>query len=497
MKLGTRLSERIAPAPSSALLDPIEWIEQRLGERPWSKQAEIARSVVTNRYTAVPSGHGIGKSYIAARLACWWIATHPPGEAFAVTTAPTGPQVEAILWREIGRAHAKGGLPGRVTGGAVPQWKLGAEMVAIGRKPQDLVDPEQAAAAFQGIHARYLLVILDEAAGINPWLWDAVDSLVTNEFARVLAIGNPTDPASQFAKVCDPGSGWNVLPVSVFDTPTFTGERVPRDLLELLPSERWVDERRKRWGEGSPLFTSKVLGRFPEVSEDMLISPQLVREAQDLELPGTGKGQLGVDVARAGSDETVCYINREGRVRLVHRARGQDTMRTAGAVSRILKSRQDTSATIDIVGLGAGVFDRLREQGLSVRAFQGSERATQPERFVNRRAESYWRLRELFQRGAIDLDRDDEELASQLLSIRWFLDSRGRTQIESKDDMRRRGLPSPDRADAVAMAVGLGGSTTIGVSAARRPDPLAGFLNEYDELGRSATSAAEIWTEEW
>jgi hypothetical protein len=455
VRLGTELSERLSPAPAAATLDPIGWIEERLGEKPWSKQREIAQSIVDHRYTAVPSGHGIGKSYLGARLAAWWIATHAIGDAFVVTTAPTGPQVEAVVWREISRAHAKGGLPGRITAGAVPMWKVGAEMVAYGRKPQDLLDPEQAAAAFQGIHARFVLVILDEAAGISPWLWDAVDSLVTNRNGRVLAIGNPTDPASEFAKKCAPGSGWHVLPVSVFDTPTFTGERATRELLELLPSAEWVEERKRRWGEASPLYIAKVLGRFPGEAEDLLITPAMVREAQDQELPGDGAARVGVDVARAGSDETVGYVNRGGRVRIVHQARGADTMRTTGAVAQLLKANpEDMQAVVDIVGVGAGVFDRLREQGLAVLQFQASERAGQPERFANRRAESYWLLREAFRSGEIDLDPDDEELASQLQSIRWFVNSRGQTQIESKDDMRKRGLPSPDRADAVAMSIG-------------------------------------------
>jgi hypothetical protein len=451
--LGTKLSERMSPKAGAATTDPVTWIEDKLGERPWSKQREIAEAVVSNRHVAVPSGHGIGKSYIGSRLTAWWIDSHPPGEAFVVTTAPTGPQVEAILWREIGRAHRKGNLTGRITGGAVPAWKIHSEIVAYGRKPQDLQDPEQAAAAFQGIHARFVLVILDEAAGINPWLWDAADSLVTNENSRFLAIGNPTDPASEFAKVCEPGSGWEVIPVSVFDTPAFTGERASRELLELLPSETWVEERKRRWGEDTPLYVAKVLGEFPEESEDRLITPAMVREAQERELPGEGIAKAGVDVARAGSDESVAYVNRGGKARLVHRARGQDTMRTAGAVAKLLKANPQMSAAIDIVGLGAGVYDRLREQGLSVIAFQASEKATQPERFKNRRAESYWWLRELFKAGALDLDPEDEELASQLLSIRWFTDSSGRTQIESKADMKKRGLPSPDRADALAMAI--------------------------------------------
>jgi hypothetical protein len=139
------------PQPASPYVaDPVGWVRDRLREHLWSKQAEIASSVVGHRYTAVQSCHDAGKSFLAARLTAWWLDVHPAGEAFVVTTAPTAPQVSAILWREIGKAHKKGRLTGRITGGSVPEWKLDdGEIIAYGRKPADYDQ-----AAFQGIHAR-------------------------------------------------------------------------------------------------------------------------------------------------------------------------------------------------------------------------------------------------------------------------------------------------------------------------------------------------------
>jgi hypothetical protein len=174
-----------------------------------------------------------------SRLALWWIDVHPPGEAFVVTTAPTTAQVEAILWRYIGAAHRKAELPGRVTLDA--KWYIGQELVGYGRKPADYDQ-----AAFQGIHALHPFVLVDEACGVPKSSFDAVDSLATNANARVLASGNPDDPASHFAQVCKPSSGWHVITVSAFDTPAYTGEKVPEDLLPLLVSPEWVEERKLR-----------------------------------------------------------------------------------------------------------------------------------------------------------------------------------------------------------------------------------------------------------
>jgi hypothetical protein len=105
-----------------------------------------------------------------------------------------------------------------------------------------------------------------------------------------------------------------------------------------------------------------------------------------------------------------------------------------------------------VVGVGAGVYDRLIELGLPVTPYNGGEAPFDNERFVNARAEDYWNLRELFENGEIDIDELDDKLAAQLGSIKWGVDSRGRIRIESKDDMRKRGMPSPDRADTGAMA---------------------------------------------
>lgn len=445
--------EAIDPTPDPYLDDPVAWTMEKRGAHVWSKQAEVMNSVVENRFTAVRSAHGTGKSWTAADLIAWWIDVHPPGEAFVVSSAPTGAQVEAILWREITAAHARMDLPGHIAHGGFPKWMIGKEIVGYGRKPTDYADPNKAMQAFQGIHAKYVLVILDEACGIPKWLWDATDTLVTNDYSRVLAIGNPDDPASHFATVSQPGSGWNEIRISAFDLPWATGEEVPAYLHDVLTGEMWVREREKRWGLGSPLYTSKVLGEFPEVEDDTLISPTLIRLAREREVAGIELGAFGGDVARQGPDETCVYRNRGGEFRLVYTASKQNTMRTAGAFAQIIRKHGNTVPFImDLIGIGAGVYDRLKEQGLNVTGFDAGGAAYDSTRFINRRAEAYWGLREMFENGEADLDPQDDDLASQLQSVKWFLDSRGRIGIESKKDMKKRGLPSPDRADACMMS---------------------------------------------
>ena len=424
--------------------DPAAWARERLGAHLWSKQTEIASSVATHRRTAVKSCHGIGKSWTAGMLAAWWIDVHPQGEAMVVWTAPTYKQVNAVLGEEIRKQHRAGDLPGTVT--LNNEWKIDDVLVGMGRKPADTNEH-----AFQGIHRRYVLVIIDEACGVPQQLFTAAEAITTNADCRILAIGNPDDPNTQFGDVCKPGSTWNVLGVNAFDSPNFTGETVPDELRHLLPTPAWVDDARRNWGEDSPLFISKVLGEFPESSENTLIPASWIVAAQNRELPAEGTRTIGVDVARFGTDKTILATRTGPVFRIVKTLTHSATTATAGEVVNLMRTHRGT-AHVDGVGVGGGVVDMLRAAGVPVADLQAGSGATDSERFKNARAEWYWGLRERFEAGDIDLDPADDELASQLASIQFSYTARGQIILESKDDMAKRGLPSPDRADALMLA---------------------------------------------
>lgn len=464
-------------APSEYASDPVGWVRDVLGEYLWSKQVEIMHSVLHNRYTAVQSCHGAGKSFVTSRIVAWWLATKPLGQAYAVTTAPTAAQVSSILWREIRRAHRKGALTGYITGGTVPKWKLadGSE-IGIGRKP---ADHDQA--AFQGLHDRYLLAAIDEASGVPRSLFDAVDSLATNEMCRVIAIGNPDDPASHFAKICEPGSGWNVIRIDALESPLFTEEacaeypelaalmesleipysteEIPEDMKPMLVSPLWVSERIKRWGVTSPIFEAKVRGSFPEIGEDILITPKMIREAQLRELVPINYKVMGVDVARFGSDRTVLGV-RSGPVFRVHGDYSKlDTIETSQKVVDLANKQRPNEIRVDGVGIGGGVVDQLNasealsRSGVDIIDMQAGAgpMGIDQHLFHNARAEWYWDLRTRFENGLIDIDPDDDELAAQLGALRYKYTDKGKIIIESKDDLKKRGLPSPDRADVLML----------------------------------------------
>jgi hypothetical protein len=444
------------PAPNPYMDDPVGWVHHVAESETWSKQDDIYRSVRDNRYTAVKSCHGPGKSYTGANVVAWWLDTRP--DPFAITSAPTSHQVRTILWREIRRSKKAASMPGKISQGQVPEWKIADEIVAFGRKPADYLDPMEAAAAFQGIHALNLLVVLDEGSGIPDWLADACENLITNENSRLLIIGNPDNPISYFAKAFRPGSGFNKIKISAFDTPAYTGEPVSEELSKKLTSKIWVEERKKRWGTGSPLYKSKVLAEFPDITDDTVFTPKMLSDAvtNDLSRRATNeKGRYGFDIARLGADETVVYHNRAGYIRQVGRWSKLDTMETVGRFRRLNKGLPQSAipAVVDVNGLGAGVFDRLRELEYPVIPFNGGEKPFNPMKYKNRRAEAYWDARTMFEEGLIDIEELDEDLQAELLEVHFKTTSTGLTQLEAKEDIAQRLGRSPDRADAFIMSL--------------------------------------------
>lgn len=437
--------------------DPVRWVHERLKQTVWSKQAEIMEAVRDNRRVAVRSGHGVGKSWTAALVAAWWLDVHPPGTAFVVTTAPTGAQVKAILWRYIRKLHSAGRLTGRVN---QTEWHIADEMVAFGRKPADHDE-----AAFQGIHARYVLVIIDEACGIPEALWIAADALTTNPDCRLFAIGNPDNPTSHFRKVCTPGSGWVTIGISAFDSPNLTGEHVPIDVAAALVGRDWVEEKLREWGEDNPIYRSKVLGEFTKDGTHQVVRssdvatcrigpPTRVRTA-DL-----APVELGVDVG-GGGDETVVRERRGPRAGREWRAHTDRPEQLAPLVLQAIKETGATSCKIDSIGIGFGVIGELRnmaDRGLHdchIVAVNVAEKASDPDKYANLRAELWWEVgRGLSERQGWDLSAMDnpDTTVAQLLEPQWSVDAQGRIKVEPKDDVIKRLGRSPDNADALLLA---------------------------------------------
>ena len=436
--------------------DPVWFTENILGVKPWGKQKDVLRAVARHNRVSVRSCSSAGKSKVASCVICWFAYNF---DNFAViTTAPTWRQVEDILWREVAICHNHSRVR---LGGFLTKTKLAIsdKRFALGLSTDE---PER----FQGFHNENVLVVVDEASGVTEEIFRAVENPMSSGNAHLLLISNPTQPTGGFMdSFLSPF--FHKISISAFDTPNFVelgigienirdgsweklciGKELP---YPSLVTPRWVRERLEEWGENSYNWDVYVMGEFPNVGEDNLFSLRDVEWAMSHEVSGDPDEVVcALDVARYGEDESVFATRHGNRILQVQTWLHKDTMYSVGRTMRYIRQSKPRLVNIDAVGVGAGVYDRLLEEGVSVDSINVGEKAVDEERFANRRAELYWLLSRKLAGHEISLP-DDPRLKGQLADIKYRYNSHGKLVIESKEEARSRGSKSPDRVDAVVM----------------------------------------------
>lgn len=465
---------------------PVDFVEHVLRESTWAGQREILRSAWDHERTAVAACHSPGKTHVAARIVAWWIATHPFGTAQAVTTAPTWRQVRHLLWPHIRRLHSLHGFPGKI--GENAEWRVGNDLAAFGFSPSDYDE-----AAAQGIHAPYILVVVDEAGGISRVRFQSMEGMMSSGFARMVAVGNPAtnDENTAFEERFH-AAGWNSIRIPAWRTPNFTGEQTgpcscliaqfrPHPVSEHLTQPSWVEDVRRDFGEDSPYWIARVDAEFPHGQSQRTIPWQFIERAQERDMPEqiSLQAALGVDIASDGGDELAFAVARgwtieflEGRagaenadaLKVAFRVRQHIEGSDCGwegliAAQKRLDVHKRAVCRVDATGLGWGVYGVLRAWQsefmwpVDVIAVQVGERPDSrrgQEKYLNKRAEMWWEMRDRLKDFA--KLRCDKRTAAQLAGPLYDITSSGLIKIESKDDMRKRGLQSPDRAEAVLLA---------------------------------------------
>ena len=424
---------------------PDWFVKKFLGVTPWSKQRDVLMALRDHDLVAVRSCNGSGKTFTAALATLWWLCVHD--EAMVITTAPSERQVKELLWREIRHLHGKN--PELIGG------KLTSTRLELSEKRFAYGFSTDTAGRFQGFHSENILVIVDEAAELREFIFDAIFGCLTSENAKMLIIGNPSSLAGTFYDAFHSNrSRWKTIHISAFDTPAFRDEVGILDCPPGMATPKWAEMISDQRGVNSSDYQFRVLGEFPEEADDTLIALRLIEAAVGREFDGASGDEavMGVDVARYGNDQTVAIVRRGSSVVDMLAFGRSDLMGTTGRVIEMARRQGVKAMYVDEVGLGAGVVDRARELG-SVRTLgiNGGGKASDSERYLNLRAEMYDGLRQRFADGDISIP-DDSELISQLASLTFSYTSRGQLQIESKDRIRSSGRQSPDKADALALA---------------------------------------------
>ena len=472
--------------------DPVHFFEKILGVDTLELyQKEVIRAVNENERTAIAACHDVGKSFLMARIAIWFLSTHVNSKV--ISTAPTFNQVERILWSELRSAHKKAKFPlgGRLNN---TDWTFSPDWFALGFTPKTEVSDGQGQgtqSSFQGFHAKDLLVIFDEATGIPPNIWSMAEGLLTSANVKFVAIGNPTSSQSEFFR-CFKSPGWKKVYLSCFDSPNLIANGITTEAhliseinkVQSMPdvearayldsykvtrpyllTAKWVVESARKWGIGHPLTVSKALGKFPEASDNALTSLGDVERAQlrSCKSEASDRRTIGVDVARFGSDSTVITVMEGKRVTERIERFKHDAIQISGEVIALAKQNNTDIIVIDETGVGGGVVDLLKDAmrdtlpiNCDVRGVQfgaACESEDDREKYVNLKARMFGLLAEDIKRfdGVVLLD--DAIYSEELPSILYRYDKKGRMFIESKDEYKKRtGRGSPDSADSLALA---------------------------------------------
>lgn len=382
---------------------------------------------------ATASGHGIGKSTQCSWLQLWMMSTRP--HLNGIITANTWTQLKTKTWRELAIWHKR--LINR-------HWFKWTETRFYHVDHQEtwycspVPNTEHNSEAFAGQHGRHTLIIYDEASAIPDKIWE-VSGGVNDPRVFWFAFGNPTMNTGRF-KAC----------FGRFRNRWVTRHVDSRDCK--MPNQDELRKDVEEWGEDSDYVRVRIRGIFPRLGEEQFISYEIVEQAQkrECEVPWGTPKVLGVDVARYGDDMTV-FVGRHGRkLAKIQKFRDLNTMEVAARIIDEKKRSGINVIMVDGIGIGAGVVDRLRQLGHEVvEVISGGKPDMENEEVCyNKRAEMWYRMRDWLETADIP---DDYQLESDLVETKAFYDNKHRIQMEKKADMKKRGLASPDVADALAM----------------------------------------------
>lgn len=509
---------------------PEIWARDVLGVTLWSKQVEVALSIVHNHNTMVAAGHGVGKSYLTAVLACWWIDTHPIGEARVLSTAPTSAQVRGIVWREMQLLHRKAAerhreyleaqkngestqglpdhpLPGYITSSATWRNFDGLEL-GSGRTPPSGREDD----AFQGIHGG-VFAIADEAVGVSAKMIGTLQNNTTANDDRILMIANPTNPASAMGEIWnDPKKAkrWKRITISVLESPHFTdeGATLPASVMKYMTDDEYVDTKREEYGEDSANWKARILGQWAMDSGMIVFLDETIEigKATTVIPDDDAPVRVGFDVSRSEKgDWSYLYTAQDGwvyetsrwakdadgdwneialpepvktdrrgvRVRYldrwrglpfqpVHNAMGHLTVDVA-ANQRVHAHMLEQGATelrIDADGMGTLMYDAMVDVNYGDYAMirmLGNDPSPDRNGWYNSRAYLFMEFARRMRMGEVDIEPDTDEhpLCRELgaLEYKFAAGLAESILILSKAEMKKKGIKSPDTADAANYAV--------------------------------------------
>jgi hypothetical protein len=436
--------------------DPNSFVQDVFGVTPDEWQATFLQGVANGeRRISVRSGHGVGKSTAASWAMLWYLMTRYPVKV--VVTAPTSSQLFDALFAEIKRWVKE--MPDALR----ELLEVKSDRIELRPSPTEAfisarTSRAEQPEALQGIHSDNVMLVADEASGVPEAVFEAAAGSMSGHNAVTILLGNPVRSTGYFYETHNRlKDEWFTLHVNCEKS-----RRV---------SEEFVREMAMKYGEESNAYRVRILGEFPLSDDDTMIPFSVVEQAmsRDLEVDEFAPMTYGVDVARFGSDKSALAKKKGNVIIDVKKWQGLDLMQLTGAIKNEYDSEESIDRPgaiyVDSIGLGSGVVDRLREMGLPAVGINVSESPAMKTAFVNLRAELWGKMKSWLEQRNCAIPKNDDLLA-ELTAPRYTFNSSGKLRVESKEEMKKRGLASPDLADACILtlagdaAVGIYGSST-------------------------------------
>ena len=474
------VKEAIGAVPSNQQEEGLLLV-QKVADARYKKSLGLKLSKDQEKYAGVfgisiRSGHGTGKDAWLAWIFIWLLFLFK--DAQGLVTAPTSDQLKDILWTRLSMWIRKS---------KVELWrhieiqtdkiflKVNKREAFISARTCNVkASADEQNETLSGRHGDYMVMAVDEASGVPNPVFGPIEGAMSGKMNFAILIGNPTRNSGYFFDTHNKHRHmWACL----------HWDCEKSNIQEIVPGmDVFVERMKKKYSKDTNIYRIRVKGEFPKADPDSLIPLEWVMDAvdRDLEVVEGMPVIFGVDVARYGTDKSVILIRQGNVVIEILEFNKIDTMELTGWVSCAMADYNPNAVYIDIIGIGAGVYDRLRELGKNnVYSVCVSETASEEDKFKKLRDELWWRLREKFEQRTIKIPNDDE-LIGELSTIRYKPESDGTIKVEGKPEMKKRGIESPNKADALCLTYSM--SDTMFMPPVRDP---------YDE-----EETAEIFTED-
>lgn len=405
----------------------------------------IPRAIAEDKPLVVPSGNAQGKDFIVSCVAPWFLYNYAPSKV--INTAPTDRQVKEIIWSELQTRwnNAKVELPGRILSNKIdiePDW------FALGFTTKEA---GSATGKAQGFHSPHICVIASEAQAIEDPIFEQLDSILNALVNLLIMIGNPLRTSGVFARAIDDTTNNIVVRLDCLDSPNY---RSKENVIPGMASYSWIEKKRKQWNpegtEDHPLWLARVRGQKPRSSIDTVFGAELVeRLVTTIPRVSVRKIVTSVDPAGMGDDEQVIYGGMSGEIIKQDIKPQCKAPESCSLVLQVVKETGSNHITIDADGMGAPIaqfLEKLKPNWITLEEVHGNGVTLNPQ-YQNQRAEMWFYAKEEAEAGRESIP-DDEFLKQELMEVKYFINLRGKIQIEDKDDIKERIKRSPNRADA-------------------------------------------------